>query len=129
MSAHIVEQETINQAITALDAPEFVDIRSRLAEIGINSLHKLGRKMMDMNVDAVDQRYPNIDNPGVVLYDFFPQQVSLVQAYKSLGCWLYQCSEGNVPEQRLYQIMRLYKFDLAMKIVYMLPEYDEAQWD
>ena len=129
MSSHIVKQETINQAITTLDAPEFVDTKSRLAEIGINSLHKLGRKMMDMNVDAWHQRYPNVDNSGVVLYDFYPQQVSLVQAYKSLGCWLYQCSEGDIPQQRLCQIMRLYKFDLAMKIVYMLPEYNEAHWD
>ena len=130
MSAYIVEQQTINRAITALDSQDFAYVREELAGVGLgDSLQKLGRAMMAMNIDAVNQRYGDNTNPLVVPYRYYPQPVSLVQAYKSLSCWLYQCSEGNVPEQELYQIMCRYQATLVSNIIYTLPEWEEAEWD
>ena len=130
MSAYIVEQQTINRAITFLSAMEFSHIKEKLAEIGLDdSQQALGRAMMDINVDAVNQRYGDNTNPLVIPYRFYPQLVGLVQAYKSLSCWLYQCSEGDVPEKKLYQTMQEYKSALAEQIIFTFPEYDDAEWD
>ena len=130
MSAYIVEQQTINRAITALDSQDFAYIREELAGVGLgDTLQKLGRAMIAMNVDAVNQRYGDNTNPLVVPYRFYPQSVTLVQAYKSLSCWLYQCSEGNVPEQKLYQIMCQYQATLSSNLIYTLQEWEDAEWD
>jgi len=47
---------------------------------------------------------------------------------KSLQCWKYQCSEGDIPETKLYQFFEEVEHHLALKIVINLPEYDKATW-
>jgi hypothetical protein len=42
------------------------------------------------------------------------ESVPLVQVLKSLQCWLYQCSEGNVPETELYKL-----FDTDVQVYLM----------
>jgi hypothetical protein len=51
-----------------------------------------------------------------------------IQAHKSLGCLLYQCSEGNVPDHPLFKLLTEIKHALAEEIVQNLPEYDQAAW-
>lgn len=51
-----------------------------------------------------------------------------MQALKSLRCWLYQCSEGNVPEQPLFKALERYAGDLAFHIVAELPGWNAAEW-
>lgn len=82
-----------------------------------------------LNVMAVDQRYgeknqceytPRIDPNWTTS--------GPVQAYKSLQCFLDQCSEGDVPETPLFQAVSDYHNALARAIVDALPEYDKANW-
>lgn len=50
------------------------------------------------------------------------------QLLKSLQCYIYQCSEGNVPDTHIYKAIDKLITRLAMYIVCNQPEYDEAEW-
>ena len=50
------------------------------------------------------------------------------QIYKTLQCYLYQCSEGNVPDRKLYKgIAELVKVT-AIMLVGGTEEYNNAKW-
>ncbi len=90
---------------------------------------KLARSLHLMNVSAVCQRYPD-DTP-----DEYPMpDVSAglpptpVQFYKSLSCYLYQCSEGNVDRRVLYRDLKRVAANLAENIVGNTAEYQSAKW-
>ena len=130
MSAFIVEQNTINRIVTVLGLAKYRYIEIQLTELGLaGNPGILGRAMLEMNVDAVNQRYGDNTNPLVLPYRYYPQPVSRIQGFKSLKCWLYQCTEGNVPQQKLFQVMETFCHFLAYEIIYSLPAYDNAEWD
>ncbi len=129
MSAFIVEPKTINKIISALDFRDFEYTKRELKELGLgDDPQKLGRAMLALNVDAVNQRYGDDTNHLNVAYTFHPMGVSPIQAYKSLHCWLYQCHEGNVPQQCLFKVMEKFGESLGYHIISSLPEYDRADW-
>ena len=88
--------------------------------------------MFDLNCEAVDQRY----GPGQAekfrpldyKFQYLPHANNF-QALKSLRCWLYQCSEGNVPETELYKAFDEISAAICYGIVTRLPAYEAAQWD
>ena len=45
-----------------------------------------------------------------------------------MSCLLYQCSEGKVPNRRLYDELNRAAGELAQAIVQDLPEYEKASW-
>lgn len=138
MSAYIVNDKTINRIISAAilhtlgslapaprllvpDNPELGDWRS------------LGSAMRDMNVAAVIARYGLSDSlPGpspLLPYQFRPVTApGLIQTIKSLDCYLYQCSEGNVPDWTLYQQLGRWQAELCQHYVTESDEYDKAEW-
>jgi hypothetical protein len=114
----------------------------------------LGLAMYNLNLKATGQRYQEIDPnnlPGCYeagklspyRFGLDPKslgtnQISLstmtgavdqLQAFKSLHCWLYQCSEGDVPETPLYKAFRDISNHWAQHIVASLPAYDKADWE
>ena len=141
MSAYVVDPKTINRVLTYLDKecvrclqPEF---GRKLEEIGlsVNDLRGLGQAMYDLNIKAVQQRYPNAGQlPGsyhddsLLEYKWKPTECSGAQALLSLSCWKYQCSEGDVPDSKLYQIMEGIVEPIAYYIVRQSPEFKEAEW-
>ena len=131
MSSYIVEPETINRVITFL----VNDGEARYTADSLNGLLRdkggdpasIGQAMMDLNIMAVDYRYREKNERTIHAYD--PEPCDIFQALKSLRCWLYQCSEGNIPEEEeLYKIMDDYADRLAYRIVSALPQYDAANW-
>ena len=48
---------------------------------------------------------------------------------KSIGCLTYQCSEGDVPDERLFKALREYERALNGLIVADMDEYDAAAWN
>ena len=54
--------------------------------------------------------------------------MTLAQGYKSLRCWLYQCLEGTVPDQPLYEALSRYADALAVTLVERMPAYQAADW-
>lgn len=134
MSAFIVQDKTINRVATYLVSDrEAAWVKKQLQEkCGINeSLDLIGIAMFNLNVAAVNGRY-GADQAGQfrpLNYCAGYQLASRVQVLKSLRCWLYQCTEGTVPETDLYKIMEEYAKQLAYEIIARLPEYASAEWD
>ena len=108
MSAYVVQDECINAIVTWLTGPRHTWERRQIEEaleqqgtIGDTFEEKLGNAMFELNCNAVEQRYgdgqakefrpldyawnPNYNVSGYTVYDRF-------------GEYIYQCSEGDVPE-------------------------------
>lgn len=141
MSAYIVEDRTINRVVSYVNSYLQNDHRwlfDRLLTAAETSATdpewqvKLGVSMAMLNDIAQDARYGEgtavKDREGHP-YKFHWEQCSKIQALKSLQCWHYQCSGGNVPEtSELYKVADEVIGYLAASIVSRLPEYEKAQW-
>lgn len=136
MSAFIVEDKTINRVIGWLAHPRIRHEHPYLLEDVLEAAEiekdaadwpeRLGLSMMQMNCDAVDARY---DEHNLVAYQYRQEWATTdVQALKSLGCWLYQCSEGEVPERPLYRAFRELEGRIALYIVHRMDAYEKAVW-
>ena len=95
---------------------------------------KLGEAMFQLNVDAVNARYGEGEAAKFrpLNYQYLPSFafVSRVGVYKALTCWLYQCSEGDVPQRPLFRFFdEQVRPALADTIISDLPEYERADWD
>jgi hypothetical protein len=129
MSAFVVDNSTISRVVTFFQHSRYFgpvvagyDLRQA------NDRHALGFVMHSMNVSAVGQRYLGYLGE-VVPYKFSYEFGSTFAALKSLECWIYQCSEGDIPERQLYKDMKELSAQLAMSIVSELPEYKSAPWN
>jgi hypothetical protein len=137
MSAFLVGEKTINKILTELD--KSVRIASTWAEkeveskLGIDCSDpdwktKLGQKMWDLNQLSLYYRYGDQKKELVYIYQTVP--CPKVQALKALHCWLYQCSEGNIPEDsKLYNFFeKVIAPEWPEYLVMRTPEYDNAEW-
>jgi len=129
MSAYVVEKKTIDRIVTFAEtkgAEHFWSRYPAIHEVFAGDCNKLGQKLLVMNNKAVDARY-NENNP-IELYNYSHTPASKIQVYKSMQCFLYQCTEGDIPKSKLYKELEELIGDLAADIVYNLPEYGKAQW-
>lgn len=134
MSAYIVDPETIDRIVTYVEDLQLHSERLYLETLKAAEVtaaqattpDQLGQALYRMNVAAVDHRY-NERNP-VPLYRYSYRHASPVQVYKSIRCYLYQCTEGDVPEQPLYKALERLAERLAAEIIADLPEYKAAVW-
>jgi hypothetical protein len=127
MSAFIIEDKVINSVVFTLasyrgygDFPlmqtiakeQALDLRKR------EDCEKLGNAMFALNCSAIDQRYGADQAKEFRDLDYSyrlePHQ-STMQAYKSLGCWLYQCAEGDI-RRTGYDVDYRSVYDLAGKL-------------
>jgi hypothetical protein len=107
MSAYVVPESTINELVTffrtnqvAPRPPEWYD----LVEGDPTAAQMLAQSMLDLNVRAVNERYREDEEPERMTYrPTVPPNVR--QAYRLLGTYLYQCSEGSVPDTDLYNAL------------------------
>lgn len=135
MSAFMVEDKTINRIISYLCNGAEREIPH--ATRGISLFTKedkevFGKSLFDLNIAGVNARYGEGEAEKFRPLDYcycseLPPHT--VQAYKSLQCFLYQCSEGNVPEDPLYKKMEGIVNALAHHIVNDLKIYQESKWD
>lgn len=130
MSAFIVKDSTINKIVTWFSGKVAKDgyLRNQAIECGVPvEANTLAQAMMDLNYAGVNQRYAESNMSRRVT--FYPVLSTLPAIYKALQCWLYQCMEGDVPEQSLYKFFDdTAKFYLADQIISLVPEYDLAEW-
>lgn len=139
MSAFIVEDTTINRVVSWLGSVirDIYSVREELRKLGIDVnetewKEDLGRKMFELNIAAVNTRYGEgeAEHFRALNYQYrYEKPCSRFQVLKSLRCWLYQCTEGDVPNEPLYTF-----FDstvcryLMMDIIDRMSEYDRAEW-
>lgn len=120
MSAYVVTDECINAIVTYFTDRRRTWERHQIEEalrkqgvIGETFEQQLGNAMFELNCNAVEQRYGDGQAKEFreLNYAYHAEYLGSAYAvYDQLGTWLYQCSEGDVPESsELYQAMqRLY---------------------
>lgn len=138
MSAYVVNDKTISRVLSYLTSPEFKgNFDSPLEGSEYRSysqreaIDKLGAEMRLLNEQAINHRYDEAKEMGMIPEEFFAfvrVRTTAVQAFKSLCCWLYQCNEGECDNTKLYKRMSRLRDDLAVDIVFNLPEFDQAEW-
>ena len=144
MSAFIVEDKTINEIIAFLhlnqQRMDYAGIARLIQKAGYDieqneeEWKHLADDMFWTNCVAVDERY------GVgqaqtfrelnFKYEFcLKEGTNAIQAFKSLRCWLYQCTEGDVPEtSEIFKLMDEVSDMMAYAIISEMPKYEEARW-
>ncbi len=138
MSAFMVADETINRVVYWLywEVTKCQWLRDKLEKVsGIDTTtydwaEALGKAMFALNIAGVNDRYGDGEAGKFreLNYRYQPAHGSEIQVLKSLQCWKYQCSEGDVPETPLYQFFEEVEHHVALQIVMGLPEYKKATW-
>jgi hypothetical protein len=148
MSAFVCDDKTINRIVAGLEfcknhgdyGKALPKLNKELAEV-FDTPREFGRTLYAMNVNAVEQRYPdcvgNANNlPGQcdeegnhTPFTYCPTMPgTAIQLYKSLECFLYQCSEGDVDELPLYKALEKFTDKLAHHMTRGSQAYDKAEW-
>src|SRR5262249_39750328 len=105
MSAFLVENKTIDKILHELQSEIRRSEHWFKKEVQPNlpiNFHdenwqtELGQWMLDLNQLSLKYRYG--DEKKELTYTFHEVRCSKVEAFKALRCWLYQCAEGNIPE-------------------------------
>lgn len=134
MSAFMVADSTINTIVAAFaNNPTIV---SQFMRYGYDLRFKEDRRslavrMFVLNKMGVESRYGKGEAKTFRPLNFVFEDVAptrTVAAYKALGCLLYQCSEGNVPDTKLFKRLEQAQDVLAHQIIYSLPDYQNAKW-
>lgn len=140
MSAYIVEDQTINRIVSHLEHDRDAEwMRRKVASVlGMSRFDALAlaSAMFALNVEAVESRYGDSATYGTHEGSFRPldfaysyESANTFQVLKSLKCWLYQCSEGDIPERSdLFRVLEQYAGELACGIVADMPAYEAASW-
>lgn len=99
MSAYFVEKETVDGAICAILHSGFL--------MSLEQATTLGRSLWLLNAAALEQRYEDESATDyleeITAYTWAPQRKDQVTLIRALDCLLYQCSEGSVPEAKLFK--------------------------
>ncbi len=143
MSAFMVADKTINRVLgwlndsdnrwelhTILVAAEICGNASAQVPCPSDWDELLGASMFQMNIDAVNERYGEnqAQEFRTLDYEFSFEMADDIQVLKSLQCWIYQCSEGDVPDHKLYQAFKNLEGRIACGIVSRTDAYNTATW-
>jgi hypothetical protein len=96
--------------------------------------HTLADAMLSMNIDAFRERYgrkillEDMQHIDMNTRDQRIESFSPVQLCKTLQCFLYQCSEGDVPDKPLFQSLKVVESLLSPRFSSDAPEYEAAVW-
>ena len=145
MSAWMVSNKTLSEIANLIDAYKIVgyngfgfNFPSKLMEtVKGMTTEEIFKALAEMNIEALKQRYDDYEDMiGEVKFDpdadvYKPRNNGLTyhwQLLKSLQCYLYQCSEGNVPERELYKCIDKLSIRVAGYIISQMPEYQATEW-
>lgn len=143
MSAFVVEDKTINVIVNFLEKESWQNdgltygmLIRKLKKLGYDLTQpeedkRLAEDLFIMNCRAINQRYGMGEAAKFRSMDFkfdASQCTGNYQVYKSLGCLIYQCSEGEVPKEPLYKALVDIKRIMAECLIDRLPEYNKAVW-
>ena len=136
MSSFIVSEASINSIVTFLHFNNALfGWLAREHDFDVTTgegRRRLAHALHQMNRDAVNQRYGKgaaaemESNPKGFTFRFVTRRD--VANYKAARCLLYQCSEGTVPEQPHYKMLKAIIGAIANEIIQKLPEYADASW-
>jgi hypothetical protein len=135
MSAYIVEDETINNIIFSInrickDKKPF----EKILKTDYLTNQELGVELLKLNLKAVTSRYgkKKLEKGELNCFETFKYKeiygLSLYQEVKTISCFLYQCSEGNVPNSKLFKLLDNLRGDISLEIVHNSKEWNLAKW-
>jgi len=144
MSAFMVSDKTINRIVAGLErmsrntpSPRDYPLYYAREAAGfdlekyIKTPAALGQKIAEMNIRAIQARYP--EKWEAMVIDTYQYKSLLspspMQLYKHIRCLLYQCSEGDVPNEIFFGVLNAITDQIAYWIVTESKEYEEAEWD
>ena len=135
VSSFLVSPDCINSIVTYLEVNQTLhrlDPRLELDVCGLDELSSLAEAIYRMNKDALEQRYGKHPDGSVLgktaRFRFRMVHRPAVAVYKACSCLLYQCSEGNIPERKLFKALESVLDIMARDIVTGLPDYEAAPW-
>jgi len=139
MSAYMVADATINRVVPCLALEVFRNawFKAKVEQtLGIDTAKsnwgaELGKAMFKLNIAGVNARYGQgkAKQFRKLDYRYTAEYSPKVQVFKSLRCWLYQCTEGDVYKRPFYQAFDSLIADYLMRqIIADLPEYQNAEW-
>jgi hypothetical protein len=139
MSAYMVRDETINRVISWLsgEITRSEWLKRKVTDTLCLDTNKpnweeiLGLAMFELNIQGVNERYGEGEAQKFrkLNYHYTPAHGLNIQVLKSLQCWLYQCMEGEVVKNPLYQFFDIVIAPYLMSsIISDLPEYQRAEW-
>ena len=146
MSAYMVADETINRVVRWLSREVYQSsyLKEKVEKtLGITTdsdawADTVGKAMFQLNIDGVNDRYGDGEAKKFrkLNYTYVPAQPTTIynvstkiQVLKSLQCWLYQCTEGEVVKKPFYQFFQeVVEPHLMSSIINDLPEYQAAEW-
>ena len=134
MSAFFVSIGTMNKVLDGI-----MNIRNRIysshgrfdvAQGRAADLDKLGQDLFMMNLRALNARY-NDDVPEGVEYTYPMRFMAtpLEHSLRACECLMYQCSEGNVPDEPLFKNLKAFAEELRSAIIDRSAIYQAAPWD
>lgn len=128
MSAFIVDTETMDRIVwhIANNAASFCGMT-----VEQHGTSAIGQRLFQLNSAAVGHRYHDDEVVQDIRYSYRRPAASTtkVQVYKSIQCFLYQCSEGEQFETSAEFLELERRGDaLAHSIVNDLPAYNAAKW-
>ena len=126
MSAFLVSDNTMNNVVNYISRHS--DYFAGFRTCDCDGLDKLGTALFAMNQRALKARYNDDAYPPVFKYRPVTP-IPNVQAFKSIQCLLYQCSEGNIPDEPLYKAVEELKHELAIGLICETQAYNTATWD
>jgi len=129
MSSHIVEDQVINNIVTAMKHRNKDNDFPNVAYIeGFNSKppayfgKRLAQELFEMNFKAVDYRYGKNTDLSKTKFPYSYSSGSRIAIYWNLAEFIYQCSEGEeVPNSPLFKAVEQYYNKLAHKIAMDTP--------
>lgn len=126
MSAHLVQDKTINIIVTHLFenvnlewlAREFAEAVPTKVATG-DFCRDLGGALFAMNIQAVERRYGEGEAKRfrVLDYSFRPVPATELEVYDAIKELKYQCCEGTVPSAALYRLLTTLKYAVADALV------------
>ena len=127
MSAWLVCDETLNHIASIMVR----GYRNNDALANEHTNISMANALKQMNLEALYQRYGDEykESDSIVSSAMYSHATSPIQTFKHIQCFLYQCSEGDVPECLLYKKEEKLQDQVAYSIIDNLPEYNDAKWE
>jgi len=120
MSCYIVSLRTIDALSTAIARDGWDKTAKGQQEIG--------QLLWNLNVDAYNERYSG-ENAPYMPYTAHTVRLPDRHLYKVLSGYLYQCSEGDLPDCELYRSLERYRIRVVDRIMCQSPGWDDLARD
>ena len=127
MSSFLVSDTVINSIIEMTQEEDFFDtIHEKLNDLDLSDSKELGQSLVNMNYESVNNRYGSKEKP--TKFELKKTDFNVYQKLKNLQCFQYQCSEGNVPQSKLFKFIEELIIDVTDGIVRRNHLYENAKW-